>query len=268
MESQYISSEDNKIIKQINSLKARKQRKKLKKYIIEGYRIISECISHDPKLLDYIVFTNSSIESSEGKKLFKALQSTHRVYEVPDKLFKKISETESPQGILAVVNMQEFNLNELFEEDDSIFVILDRIQDPGNMGTIVRTAVAINAKAIILTKGSVDPYNSKTVRSTMGAIFNIPIIENDNNTDWINAFKNNNTKLVGSSLDTNNSYLDINYDGRIGIIIGNEAKGIEQDILDIVDEKVYIPILGRIESLNASIAAGVLLYKAVESKIK
>jgi len=268
MDILYISSEDNKIIKHINSLKMRKQRKKQKKFVIEGYRIISECLNKTPELIDYAVFTSNAMESSEGKRLSKSLQTTHKVFEVPDQLFKKISDTENPQGMLAVVNMTETNLSGLLKEDDSIFLILDRIQDPGNLGTIIRTAVSINARAVILTKGSVDPYNSKTVRSTMGAVFNIPIIEVDDNSLWVEEFKQNNIRLIGSTLDTKKSYLDIDYSGTIGLMIGNEANGIDTELLQLVDDKVYIPILGNIESLNASVAAGVLLYKAVEAKLK
>lgn len=264
MEAQYISSEENKIIKQINSLKMRKQRKKLGKFIVEGYRVIADCLSSNSQIIDFVVFSSSAIESLEGKKLFKTLMLNHKVFEVPDKLFKKITETENPQGMLAVVSMIDFKLDTLLnKEDNSIFVILDRIQDPGNMGTIIRTAVAINAKAVILTKGSVDPYNSKTVRSTMGAVFNIPIIEIEDNS-WVTALKENNIRLIGSTLDTQKSYLQIDYSGGLGIIIGNEANGIDPQLLEKVDEKVYIPIIGNIESLNASVAAGVLLYKAIE----
>lgn len=267
MEIQYISSEENKIIKQINSLSMRKQRKKLKKFIVEGFRIINECFNYNPELIDYVIFSSNALESSEGRKLSKSLQQSHRVYEVSDKLFKKISDTENPQGILAIVNITEYKLEDIIGEDNSLFVILDRVQDPGNMGTIIRTAVAIKAKAIVLTKGSVDPYNSKTVRSTMGAVFSIPIIEVDDNSKWVNEFKENNIKLIGSSLDTDKNYLNLDYSGSLGIIIGNEANGIEPGLLEMVDEKVFIPILGNIESLNASVAAGVLLYKAVEEKL-
>lgn len=267
MDNQYVSSEDNKIIKHINSLKLRKHRKMQNQFIIEGLRMIAECKDLNPDLIDFVVFSSNALESLDGKRLFKQIHNIFKVYEVSDKLFKKISDTENPQGILAVVKMPQYNILELLNKENAIYVILDRIQDPGNMGTIIRTAVSVNAKAVILTKGSVDPYNSKTVRSTMGAILNIPIVEMENNAEWITGFREKNIRLIGSSLESEKSYVDADYSGNIGIIIGNEAKGMDRDLLGIVDENVYIPILGKIDSLNAAVAAGILLYKAIEGKL-
>jgi TrmH family RNA methyltransferase len=191
------------------------------------------------------------------------------IYEVPGQLFNKIAATENPQGIMAVANMRNITLESLELEDDKelLFVVLDRIQDPGNMGTIIRTSEGAKADAIILTKGSVDPYNDKVLRATMGAIFHLPIIQCKDDA-WIEYLKEKNVRLIAADLNTDKTYVDIDYDGSIGIIIGNEANGIDEKILYNADEKVIIPILGKIESLNAAMAAGILIYKAIEKNIK
>ena len=133
------------------------------------------------------------------------------------------------------------------------------------MGTIIRTSESANVDAVFITKGSVDPYNDKVLRATMGAVFHLPIIQCQDDA-WREYLKERNVKLIAADLDTDKTYVDINYDGNIGIIIGNEANGIDKKILNNVDETVIIPILGRIESLNAAVAAGILIYKAVEER--
>lgn len=236
-------------------------------FIVEGLRIVDECVKYNGDI-EYIIYSEDIHKAQGGLQLLNnLLKKGYNVYEVPKNLFTKLASTESPQGIMAVVNMSQVTLDDLNIEDNknSFFVILDRIQDPGNMGTIIRTSESAKADAVIITKGSVDPYNSKTLRATMGAIFHLPIIQCEND-DWLKYLKQNNVTLIAADLDTNKTYIDIDYNKNIGIIVGNEANGIDANILSNVDEKVIIPILGKIESLNASVAAGILIYKAAEEK--
>lgn len=268
MEIKLISSENNSIIKHIKSLHLKKQRVKHLQFTVEGVRIVEECLKHNGDI-EYVVFSEELHQVQGGSDLLNKISSKgHTIYQLPSQLFNKLATTESPQGIMAVVNMKNSGLEDLkFEDVDNLFfVILDRIQDPGNMGTIIRTAESARVDAVIITKGSVDPYNSKTLRATMGAIFHLPIVQCDSDEEWIKYLKEKNVKLIAADLDTDKTYIDIDYRKNIGIIIGNEANGIDSHILAKVDEKVIIPILGKIESLNASIAAGILIYKAAEEK--
>ena len=146
-------------------------------------------------------------------------------------------------------------------------MILDDIQDPGNMGTILRTADSLNMKQIIVSKDCADAYNPKVVRSTMGAIFRINIIESDNLVKTIKEMKKHKIKVMATSLETSKSMYDISYE-KAAIVIGNEANGVEKEILELADEKIKIPMPGKTESLNASVATAVILYEAMRNKLK
>ena len=156
---------------------------------------------------------------------------------------------------------KEINYNE------DIIVALDDIQDPGNLGTILRTVDSIGLSQILVSKGTADPYNPKVVRSTMGAIYRVKVIECDNLKETLKEIKKNKFKILVTSLDDSKSVYDIKYYKKV-IIIGNEANGVEEDIVKLADEKIKIPMLGKTESLNASVATGVVLYEYVRQKIK
>lgn len=265
MEVKLISSENNPIIKHVKSLQLKKQRTKNQQFTVEGIRIISECLKHNGHI-EYIIYSEDIDTVQGGRELLnKISKEGYTIYQVPSQLLNKLSTSQSPQGIIALVNMKNNTLEEFEDNKDLFFVILDRIQDPGNMGTIIRTSESAGVDAVIITKGSVDPYNDKTLRATMGAIFHLPIIQS-NDYKWIGDLKEKNVKLIAADLNTDKTYTNIDYRKNIAIVIGNEANGIDKKISDNVDEKVTIPILGKIESLNAGIAAGILIYKAVEEK--
>lgn len=154
----------------------------------------------------------------------------------------------NPQGILAVVSKKEKkNIN----YNEEIIVILENIQDPGNLGTIIRTLDSAGIKQIILSKGTVDVYSSKVVRSTMGAIFRINVIETENIKDTIQSIKKHGYKVMGTSLQATKNIYDVNYK-KVAIIIGNEANGISKETLDLTDEKIKIPMLRKDRKLKCS----------------
>ncbi|MCD5414551.1 MAG: RNA methyltransferase [Clostridiales bacterium] len=260
-----IESENNKIIKHAKSLKSRKNREKFNQFLIEGVRTIDEAINNNA-MIKFILYSEKLYEVNGGQKLFSRVKDKYDVYVASEKIFTMLSETENSQGIISAVQKEEFLLEEIISKENLFILVLDRIQDPGNMGTIIRTAKAVNVDAIILTKGCVDIYNSKTLRATMGALFNLPIIQFDSNYDWLDMLKQSDVKLIASSLSTNNIYLDISYKGKIAIIVGNEANGIANAILGKADEKIKIPMLGKIESLNVTASVAILLYKAIEKR--
>ena len=149
---------------------------------------------------------------------------------------------------------------------DDVIVALDDIQDPGNLGTILRTVDSCGLKQILLSKGTVDSYNPKVVRSTMGAIFRVKIIECEDLVKTIKEMKKHHFKLQVTSLDADKTIYDVNYKKKI-IVIGNEANGVSKEIQNMADEKVKIPMLGKTESLNASVATGIVLYEYTRQKL-
>ena len=183
---------------------------------------------------------------------------------VSDKIFNIITQVTNPQGIMAIIekNAQDTQID--YTQD--IIVALDDVQDPGNLGTILRTVDSIGLNQIIVSKGTADAFNSKVVRSTMGAIFRIKIIEVEELAQAIKEMRKHHFKLMVTSLQTENSIYDIDFNKKI-IVIGNEANGVSKEIQDMADEKAKIPMLGRTESLNASVAAGVVMYEYVRQKL-
>ena len=176
---------------------------------------------------------------------------------VSKKVFASISDVNTPQGILAVI--KKCSSKEEISYNEDIILVLDAIADPGNLGTILRTADSVNLKQIILSQNCADPYNPKVVRSTMGAIFRLNIIESKNIIETLKEIKKNKYKIVVTSLQTNESIYEIDYNKK-AIIIGNEANGA-------ANEKIKIPMLGKTESLNAAVATGVILYEYVRRKM-
>ena len=183
---------------------------------------------------------------------------------VTEKVFISISDVSTPQGILAVVKRNKEDKSIDYKQD--IIVVLDDIQDPGNLGTILRTVDSVGLNQIIVSKGTADCYNTKVIRSTMGAIFRVNIIECEDLEKTLKEIQENDFKVVVTSLQTKKSLYDIEFNKK-AIVIGNEANGVEKKIQNMADEKIKIPMLGKTESLNASVATGVVLYEYVRQKI-
>ena len=255
-----ITSKDNSIIKEIKKLKDRKVRSAKGEFIVEGFRFVEEALKSD-----YEVKTLIIEESVEGKlssyNIYKYLDSINTIY-VTKSIMKLLASTETPQGVLAVVKNKDIEL----VDDDGFYIFCDKVQDPGNLGTIIRTAHASGALGVILRKGTVDLYNDKTLRSTMGSIFNVPVVYDNDDLDTILSLKNNGFKVISSSLDTDYNFYDIDLTGKCIIVVGNEGNGISSEIFAISDEKFKIPMPGGAESLNVGIATSVIAFEAVRQR--
>lgn len=264
----FISSGQNPVIKEIKALKEKKYRDQKGLYFIEGIRFIEEAIK-EKEIISKVLVSEKITEVKGGKEILKQLEDAdcRNVYTVPNKLFLEVTDTENPQGILAVMSKKTVNIESVFD-NKNFFVILDSIQDPGNMGTIIRTADAAGATAVIVSKGCVDVYNPKVLRSTMGSIFHIPICHSENILETLQSLKDKGITLCAAHLNGNKSYFDMNCKDNIAIIIGNEANGISDSVAAISDELVKIPMEGKSESLNASIAAGLLIYEVLRCRLQ
>ena len=251
-----ITSKDNSKIKEIKKLKEKKYRKTA--FIVEGIKMLKEAISEKAEIDTIIIREDTELDFKLESELEK------KVIHVTKNVFETISDVVSPQGVLVVIN-KKIDDNKISKHADYILA-LDGIQDPGNLGTILRTADSVNLKQIIVTKTTADSYNPKVVRSTMGAILRVKVIETDDLVATLKEIKKNKFKVVVTSLDTNDSVYDIEYNKKV-IVIGNEANGVSKEVQAIADNRVKIPMLGKTESLNASVATGIMLYEYVRQKI-
>ena len=255
----YIQSKDNKTIKHIISLQQRKYRQKFGEYMVEGIRAVTDIGKKD--CLRSILIRES--KRSELEPLVEKGFTVSSVYVVQDPIFDKIEHSVNGQGILGIAKKCVNDLHSLIVED-GLYVALDGVQDPGNLGTIIRTAVASGAKGIFLLKGTVDPYNEKCVRSTMSALCNIPIFEDVTLSEFYDFIKDNTIKTYVTSLENAKPYHTISYAKRTMIILGNEGNGVSREIIEMCDQAITIPMYGDIESLNVSIAAALCMYKVRE----
>lgn len=257
-----ITSKDNDFIKHLKKLKDKKYREEYGEFIVEGIKMIQEAIDEKAIIKDIIVCDDCKNQEYFSKEFLYEIAKYNCIY-VTEKVFLQITDVTNPQGILAVIDRKKIDSDINYDSD--LFLILDNIQDPGNMGTILRTADSINLKQIIVAKGTADIYNPKVVRSTMGAIFRVKVIEIEDLTKVVKEMKKRKIKVYATDLATNSSIYDVDYK-KSAIIIGNEANGVSKQLLDLADQKIKIPMIGKTESLNAAVATGIILYEAVKTK--
>lgn len=258
-----IQSKDNHLIKEINKLKDKKNREKYNEFIVEGFRFVKEACESSFSV-KIILIDETQENKWQSFDMDSSVKDNTKIFYVKTNILKYLSYTETPQGILAVVasGIKDLSLNK-----NGFYVLADKIQDPGNLGTIIRTANAGNALGVIITQGTVDVYNDKVLRATMGSVFKIPVIE-DKDLNFVSQLRRTGYKLYASSLDTDYSIYDVNLTENIIIAVGNEGRGISNEIYSISDKKVKIPMPGNAESLNASSAAAVMIFEAVRQRIK
>lgn len=256
-----IKSKDNNVIKEVKKLKEKKYRDLSKSFLAEGFRFVEEALKSDFEIL-YVFISENQQEKYEKSGFENLIKSSTKVYKLTDALFNLICSTETPQGIAAVVKYKNHSVT----STDGFYVLVDKVQDPGNIGTIIRTANAAGALGVIVTKGTVDVYNNKTLRATMGSIFKIPIIFEDENFKILNSLKKDGFKIITSSLDTKYNFYDVDLKGKVIIAVGNEGNGISKEIFELGDISVKIPMPGDAESLNVGVAASIMMFEAVRQR--
>lgn len=258
-----IQSKDNELVRRILKLKDKRYRMKTGEFVIEGFRFVEEALKSEFEVKTILV---SEVQKKrwDDFDLGGKLKPGTRVALIKDELVKYLCSTENPQGIIAVIKKNKVSVS---ENKDGFYVLIDKLQDPGNLGTIIRTSHAAGASGVILTKGTVDPYNEKTLRATMGSIFRIPVIDDMNN-EFIDKLRKNGYKLVATSLEKSISLYDTDLRQNVILSVGNEGNGISDEIFEKADIKVRIPMPGEAESLNVSSAAAVLIFEAVRQRIK
>ncbi len=260
-----ITSASNQQLKQVNALlKKSKERKEKKAFVVEGPRMVEEA---PVEALKAIYVAESFEKNIENQSLLNELRHKchmgNAVYEVvSDSVFKSVSDTQTPQGIMAVVTMPEYSLEQLLNGDKIHLLILESVQDPGNLGTMVRTGEGAGITGIIMNKTTVDLFNPKTIRSTMGSIYRVPFYVAEDFASTLEVLKEKGISLYAAHLKGQHMYDEEDYTEACGFLIGNEGNGLTDETADIADTYIKIPMEGKVESLNAAISATLLMYEA------
>lgn len=255
-----ITSTGNAQVKYLLQLqKKSKARNEEKVFIVEGLRMFVEVPADRVEK----VYISESLYNKKKQEL-KLERFSYEV--LSNSVFEHVSDTKTPQGILCVVKQKEYDVEELLEIENPHFMVLDNLQDPGNLGTIVRTAEGAGVNAVFLSKESVDIYNPKTIRSTMGSIYRMPVVYVEDLISLLEVFKKKGIKSYAAHLAGKNSYDKEDYKGGTAILIGNEGNGLRDEVSKAADIWVQIPMQGKVESLNAAIAASILMFEVYRQR--
>ena len=259
-----ITSTSNARIKRlVNLKKKRKLRDEEGVFLVEGIRMFRE-VPLD-KLKE--VYVSESFYKKEKDTVKEVLKDSKiRVEELTDTVFSHASDTKTPQGILCVVEQMNHKISELTSAECPLIMVLDHLQDPGNLGTILRAGEGAGVTGIILDRGSADIYSPKVIRSTMGSIYRVPFIYTDDLHQTIGEVKKQGIHLYAAHLKGKHNYEEENYTGPSGFLIGNEANGLTEEKAALADAWVRIPMAGKVESLNAAVAASVLLFETARQR--
>lgn len=254
-----ITSKDNKIVKLCEQLASRKYRDRLGLYLIEGENLLEEAV-REGAAVDTVLMR----KGYRGKVQPGLEQKT---FILDEKLFDKLAQTDTSQGILAIVKKPGVSQADLIAEGAmGNFVVLDRLQDPGNIGTIIRTADAAGYSLIVAMKGTADVFSPKVVRAAAGSLFRVPVVFIEDYDELVEFVKAAGGKLVATCFDTDRYYYDVDLTRNTALIIGNEGNGIAPELIERADVKIKIPMAGTIESLNAAVAAAILMYEGVRGR--
>lgn len=255
-----ITSISNKQVKNLIQLnKKAKERRVQDVFVVEGIKMFLE-VPKDKMLQVYV--SESFFE--KNAELVKNVK-----YEIiTDKVFESVSDTKTPQGIMCVVKQFHYTLEDILKGENPNLLILEDLQDPGNMGTIMRTGEGAGISGIVMSKNTVDLYNPKTIRSTMGSIYRVPFVYVEDLKEAIDKIKKAGVTIYAAHLKGDKYYDEFNYNKSSAFMIGNEGNGLSDEIAEMSDEYLKIPMEGKVESLNAAVASSILMYECYKQRRK
>ena len=257
-----ITAASNKKVKNlVNLIQKAKARREQDVFITEGIKMFLEA---DINKIKEVYVSENFYEKGVARE--KIEQCNYEI--LSDDLFKKVSDTQTPQGVLCVMEQYHYGLDDLFQKENPLFLILEDIQDPGNLGTMVRTAEGAGVDGIIMTKGTVDIYNPKTIRSTMGSVYRMPFVYTDDLLGVMKQLQERNVKLYAAHLKGNQFYHQMDFIGATAFLIGNEGNGLTDETAKAAEVYMKIPMQGQVESLNAAVASVILMYEAARQRLK
>ena len=260
-----ITSKDNNKIKYVRSLNIKKFRDEENAFVVEGIKFVDEAINENADI-KFLLVSEEALNKSEVKRLIDSIDESKAAV-CTAQVFSSAADTVNAQGVLAVINKNTAFQNDIIDKFNFI-IMCDRIQDPGNLGTIIRTADAFGPAALLINKGCVDIFNPKVVRASAGAIFRVPLIHSKDDLEVINIMKDKGFYIVSTVVDSEYYIDNIEKRNKICIVIGNEGQGVSQDIIDNSDISVTIKMTGKAESINASVAAGICIYEIRKKLLK
>ena len=254
-----ITSSENGKYKGWQKLLTKKYREKERRFLVEGELLIKDALSSGAKMLELIIREDADFQYEDLCKRDAVF------YSLSEKLFDKLSQTEHGRDVMAVFEMPDTPYENWASGD---IVVLDRLQDPGNLGTIIRTSDAAGVSGIVLMKGTVDPFSPKALRAAAGSIFRVPLVEANDADDLRKILKSLKADPVAMDVNGAKDHYDMPEGKRLAIIVGNEGAGICDEILEMSNERIKIPMREGIESLNAAMAFGIVIYERVRRRCK
>lgn len=254
-----ITSSANSKVKQIVQWQNKaKERRKDGVFLAEGIKMFEE--APEGSILEVYLSRDVEEKLKEKEAIWEKLQRTG--YEtVSSEVFAKMSDTQTPQGILTVLKRPEYQLDELLSKENPLFVILENLQDPGNLGTIMRTGEGAGITGVIMSQGTVDIYNPKTIRSTMGSIYRVPFLYVDDLMAVMDKLHGKGVHTYAAHLKGETYYDAFSFCEPTAFLIGNEGNGLSKEIADKAESYLKIPMEGKLESLNAAVSAALLMYE-------
>ncbi|MEG0797986.1 MAG: RNA methyltransferase [Acidaminococcaceae bacterium] len=262
-----ITSVQNQLVKDTCELKLKKHRGDREEFIVEGVRSTEEALRSHWRII--MVFVDPEAEDAPrfGQLVQELEAEDIQLYEVPPEIMRRLTDTESPSGILAVVERRGYDLSDFSEMAEGTLLVLDGVRDPGNVGTIIRTADAAGVAGLVMLPDCADVFAPKTVRATMGSLFHVPIVVEVGTEELVTWCRQNKWTLWSSTLEGASSIYEAPMVPKTVLVVGNEASGVSAGIIAQSDQKVCIPMLGDAESLNVAMATGVMLFEGVRRRL-
>jgi TrmH family RNA methyltransferase len=262
-----ITSVNNQRVKDVANLKQKKYRTESGTFFAEGLRAVTEAVQ-------FAAVTDLFFTKTDETGLIELLKAAEvkgaRLYQVDEKVMDKLSDTKTPQGVLAVIKMPENSLRQLrpgtASDNNAPVIILDRVQDPGNMGTIIRTADAVGALGIILLEGCVDAYSPKVVRASMGSLFHLPVVQNARAEEALTWCYRNGYEPASTAMKAAVNLYKADISKKMAFIFGNEAGGVAEELQAASETRLFIPMAGLAESMNVAMAAGIVLFEGLRQR--
>ncbi|MFQ5707216.1 MAG: TrmH family RNA methyltransferase [bacterium] len=252
-------------LRTLSSLTQKKYREKFGLFLAEGINLCEEVLKSDFQIKE-LIYCPEILRSTHGESLLERFKNEEvPVEQLPEAAFLKISNTVHSQGVISVVATKRFSLNALLKQKPRIVVALERITDPGNLGTIIRTADWFGTGGVVIGENSVEVTNPKVVRATMGSIFHLPILTNQKLGRTLLEFKRHGYSLVAADVDGSVSYSQLTFKGNQVLLLGNEITGISEELKGDAVVRVKIPKTGMVDSLNVAVAAGIFLAEMSRS---
>ena len=261
-----LSSVSNPIVKAAAELKQKKYRTEQQAFLVEGMRSVEEAVNCGVVKQLFVLKGTKTASARQAAIIAAAAAEGVELYEVTESVMKKIADTETPQALTAVVARQSAALEELAAAG-GIVLVLDRIGDPGNLGTMIRTADAAGISGVVLLAGCTDIFAPKAVRSTMGSLLHIPVAEGICEADFISWARKNGYEIAVTCLENADSLYQTDLQGPVAVVVGSEAEGVSDGLLEAAVKKVFIPMEGEAESLNAAVAAGIVMFECLRQRL-